>query len=271
MCSFAVPTFKEPMIALIDGDVLVYRVGFSSENQSEEQNCFNCDLLIQDLLKKVGADEYRVFLSDRLVNNFRYAVDPEYKANRKDAVKPRWYDSIRSFLIDQYSATVTVGEEADDVLGYTQLGTEKETIICSIDKDLYQIPGRHYNLARGEFINVSPVDGTRHFYKQLLIGDRVDNIRGVTGIGEVKASRLLNNVTDEQQMFEIVRALYSDDQRLLKNGKLLWIRRKPEELWTFPYEVGSEGVATDEGIEGGEADGGCIYYGEGEMGSNDLE
>lgn len=241
---------KENMIALIDGDVVVYRVGFASENQSEAQNCINAELVIQDILNATGADSYKVYLSDSLENNFRYHIDNNYKANRKNSPKPRHYDSLRLFLQHEFKAEYTRGQEADDALGISQCskGMEGKTIIASIDKDLLQIPGLHYNMVSGETREVTYDEGIRHFYKQLLTGDRVDNIFGVDRIGPVKAARALAGLRDEADLFGCVKCLYADDERLLRNGRLLWIRRVENELWEFPnVEEERTGVGSEEG------------------------
>jgi 5'-3' exonuclease len=227
------------MIALIDGDVVVYRVGFASENQTEAQNCMNADLVLEDVMKATEATSYRVFLSDKLVNNFRYAIDNNYKANRKDAPKPKFYDSLRLFLVQSWKAEYTPGQEADDALGIEQCkqlaGRSVDgSVICSIDKDLLQIAGRHYNLSTGTHTTVTSHEGLLHFYRQLLIGDRVDNITGVKGIGKVRAGQVIAPECTADEAFQRVRSLYSDDERLLRNGQLLWIRRKENELWEFP-------------------------------------
>jgi 5'-3' exonuclease len=256
------------MIALIDGDVVVYRVGFASDSQTEVQNCINCDLVMKDILNATQAESYKVFLSDSLVNNFRYAIDNNYKANRKNAPRPRWYDSLRLFLKNEYNAEITLGQEADDALGIeqtryrywamrdkyavkgTMLQKSPVSVICSIDKDLLQVPGEHYNITKGERTTVTPIDGIRSFYTQLLVGDTVDNIVGIRGIGPVKAGRLLDGLTEERDLFETVRRAYGDDHRLLKNGRLLWVRRVENELWGFP-NVEKERVGV-----GGEGDSG---------------
>lgn len=242
------------MIALIDGDILVYRVGFASENQTEAQNCMNTELVMEQILKDNETEDYKVFLSDKLENNFRFKIDPEYKANRKDARKPRWYKSIRQFLVDEFQAEYTTGQEADDALGIEQtlhntgdwnpLGIVP-TVICSIDKDLLQVPGNHYNITTREHQQVDYIEGLRNFYKQFLIGDRVDNIVGIDGLGVVKAGRLLDPLEDELSMFERVRLLYGDDERLLKNGQLLWVRRHEGEVWQFPMAVGGSDQVLD--------------------------
>jgi hypothetical protein len=115
--------------------------------------------------------------------------------------------------------------------------------ICSIDKDLKQIPGKHYNWRKDEFDIVSPVDGLRSFYRNLLIGDTADNIFGVDGIGKVKAGRIINDLDNEEDMFRAVQALYNNDARLLMNGQCMWLWRKEDDLWRFPpvTEIESEG------------------------------
>lgn len=111
-----------------------------------------------------------------------------------------------------------------------------QTIICSIDKDLRMIPGKHYNFVTGEFFEIEELEGLYNFYEQLLIGDRVDNIIGVNGIGAVRAPMYLRNCVDEEEMFTTVRNLYGDDKRLLQNGQVLWIRRQENQVWKFPNE-----------------------------------
>lgn len=107
-------------------------------------------------------------------------------------------------------------------------------VICSLDKDLKQIPGHHYNWRRDEFDFVEPIEGLRHFYRQLLTGDRTDNIFGIRGIGTVKSGRLIDNLNTEEDMFHVVQAMYADDQRLLMNGQCLYIMREEGRRWSFP-------------------------------------
>ncbi|MFI3218035.1 MAG: hypothetical protein QX189_02815, partial [Methylococcales bacterium] len=77
-------------------------------------------------------------------------------------------------------------------------------------------------------------DGLRHFYKQLLFGDRADNIFGVDKIGKVKAGRLIDPLNDEADMLTTVQDLYDSEERLLINGQCLWIWRKENDLWQLP-------------------------------------
>jgi DNA polymerase-1 len=211
------------LIALVDADLVVYRVAATCDTDEEgalEIALLRCDKLMQDICYATDSDNYRAFLTGR--NNFRKRINPEYKANRKDTVPPRYLQQCRDFLIQNWNAEVTEGCEADDALGMAQ---NNDTIICTLDKDLDMIPGLHYNWVRNEIYDINEVDALRNFYKQLLIGDRSDNIFGVAGIGKVKAARLIDPLEYEEDMYKVVRDLYNDDDRLCLNSECLWIWR----------------------------------------------
>lgn len=224
------------MLALVDGDIVAYRCAASSEKEEEWVAIARATECVDSIILSLGATAVEVWLSDSRENTFRRQLYPEYKANRTQP-SPQHLAAVKSFLSYKYGALVATGEEADDALGIRQTEENNEggaCTICSIDKDLLQIPGHHFNFVKQEFQTVDYIDGIRHFYKQLLIGDTADNVKGVYGIGKVKAGNLLDHVYHEQTMFDIVRNLYNDDERLLLNGRLLWIRRQKQELWGFP-------------------------------------
>lgn len=218
--------------ALIDADIVVFRAAAASENDSFNVACLRADDMMRKILTACDTDQYRAFLSGG--DNFRYKIDPSYKANRKDKVDPRWRDDLKEFLVLEWGAEVTDGIEADDALGIYQ---DETTCICSIDKDLLQIPGAHYNFVREEFQEVSELQGLQWFYQQMLIGDTSDNIIGVKGIGKVKAERAIATLEKEEEMYYTVRSLYKDDERFLRNGKLLHIMREENDIWQPAHQL----------------------------------
>lgn len=229
------------MIALIDGDIVAYRVGFSSEKEGVQIALHRVDTTVQTILAANEAKEYELYMSDSL-NNFRLKLWPKYKANRKGKSKPRWLEHIKEHLFASWNAKLARGQEADDALGIRQVQLHNATldpdssVICSNDKDLLQIEGLHYNIATGLKVRQSSWWGLNWFYQQLLIGDVADNITGVRGVGKVWAERLLAPAKSEEELFKIVRDLYRDDERLLLNGRLLKIRTRQEEIWEFPKQ-----------------------------------
>lgn len=217
------------MIALIDADIVAYRVSAASEDTDENICILRCDKLMQDILYLTDASEYKAFLSGK--GNFRYELYPEYKANRKDTIDPKYRQLCKDFLIKEWNAITVDGHEADDALGYSQT---QDTIICSIDKDLLQIPGAHFNWVKNIHSEQTYLEGMRHFYEQLLKGDATDNIPGLQGIGEKKAKKHLQFCETEEEMYETCRGLYKDDDLMHLYGKLLWIWRKEGDIWQPP-------------------------------------
>jgi 5'-3' exonuclease len=228
------------MTALIDADIVAYRCAASAEGDPHEIALLRVDKLMMDILEK--EDNHISFLSGE--NNFRYEINPQYKANRKDRVDPRWLDICRGYLIDEYKAIVVNGIEADDALGIHQ---KEETVIYSIDKDLLMIPGHHYNFVKKEYREVSELDGFKAFYRQMLIGDSADNIFGVPKIGKVKAAKIIDSCTSENEMREKVYDLYYNpleenwQERYRINADCLWIMRKEGERFSSYYENNNSG------------------------------
>lgn len=226
------------MICLIDGDIVAFRAAASCEKklpsgeiqyEPEYVAHFRTDETLRKILDATRADSYRIFVSG--CRNFRKDLSPGYKANRKDKILPKWRESCNEFLITEWKGTVTDGIEADDALGIMQTNLDGNSVICSIDKDLKQISGMHYNWVKDEWDEVSELQGIHNFYKQLLIGDTVDNIFGIDGIGPKKAAKIIEPLFDETEMLYRVRKLYKNDDRLIMNGKLLWILKEERGVW----------------------------------------
>lgn len=236
--------------ALIDGDIVSYASAASCEKRKDgelvsldpvEIALLRADQFMRNILEATGSSEYRNFLSGS--NNFRFDIYPAYKAGRPPS--PEHRQACMEFLVREWGAEVTDGHEADDAMGIAQ---HDSTVVCSIDKDLDMIPGYHYSwpimrlgevVREGRIYEVSAIEGLKSFYRSLLIGDRVDNIIGVVGIGKVKAAQRIDLLETEEEMFQVVRDLYADDDRLLMNGRCLWILRKEGAVWEFPGSVSS--------------------------------
>src|ERR1700693_4301387 len=134
-------------VAVIDGDLIAYRAAAScKEDDSQDIACIRAERTIRDILEQTSSPDYWLYLSG--LSNFRYDLYPEYKANRKDIKRPQWLQTVREFLVIEWQADVTDGYEADDAIGIKSKELELlpiNPVICSLDKDLLQIAGVHYN------------------------------------------------------------------------------------------------------------------------------
>ena len=225
------------MELLIDGDVIVYRIGFATQHKDEDGEVVadplayalhSVKVYINGMIKKTKASKSRLFLTGK--GNFRLTVDSEYKANRKDTAKPIHYQAIRDYMVKHLGAEVIEGIEADDKLALCQT---EDTMIATIDKDLLMVAGKHYNFVTGVYRDVTQEEGNRWFYTQMLIGDKVDNIIGLKGIGPVKAEKILS---ESENWLLTLESKYKDYfgeakekgevgwyQRLVQNQELLWM------------------------------------------------
>ena len=181
---------------------------------------------------RLKCDDYRAWITGKTNFRFEVATTVPYKGNRKDAPKPKHYDALRKHLM-KLGAKMSDGEEADDSVGIAS--TEGNYWIVHVDKDLDQLPGWHYNPVKDEEYYVTEFEGLYSFYKQILTGDRVDNIEGIRGIGPVKADKILKDCTTEEELYAAcIKAYDGNTDRVLENGKLLWLRRKPNQMWQPP-------------------------------------
>lgn len=215
-------------IALIDADLVAFRCAATvQEYEPVDVAIYRVDVLMRQILEATESEQYKSFLTGR--GNFRKVINTEYKANRKDKEPPHYLQDCREYLINEWNAVVSNGIEADDLLGIEQTD---ETVVCSLDKDLLMIPGVHFNWNKLEYTHVDQVIGLRTFYKQMLIGDRSDNIFGVDKIGPVKAAKFIDHLETEQEMFDTVLGLYDDQySRFIMNAQCLWIMQNEGETW----------------------------------------
>lgn len=223
------------MKALVDADILVYRFGFASEGDPAEFALARLSEFLDNLYVNLPVDEVEGYLTGR--NNFRndVAVTAPYKGNRK-ADKPYHFGLLREYMQKSWGFTEVDGIEADDKLGIEAYKYDpEETIIVSIDKDLDMIRGNHYNFVKEEQYFITEEEGIRNFYLQMLTGDKVDNIIGLTGIGPVKSKKMLADCKTEKEMYDVVLAAYDNNlDRVIENGRLLWILREEGQVWQPP-------------------------------------
>ena len=221
-------TSKRPTLAIIDADIICYRVGFASEDVSEEVCLARVTHLVNEIVyQDLKCDDYKAYITGK--GNYRneLAVTEPYKGNRKDAKRPQHYDAIRKHL-QRLGAELVEGSEADDAVATE--ATKTGGWIVSIDKDLDQVAGWHYNFVKHEEYYVTEEEGLRNLFTQVLTGDRTDNIIGLKGIGPKKAEKLLQDCKTEREYYDACLKAYDGNQlRVDENLNLLWLRREPNQ------------------------------------------
>ncbi len=160
-------------------------------------------------LRKQYPDSLFAVVFDAKGGTFRDAMFAEYKANR-----PSMPDDLR-LQVEPLHASVRAlgypllcveGVEADDVIGTlarSGAAAGRPVIISTGDKDMAQLVDGHVTLVNtmtGSVLDVAGVHekfgvGPEHIIDFLaLMGDKVDNIPGVPGVGEKTAVGLLTGI-----------------------------------------------------------------------------
>lgn len=189
--------------------------------------------------------------------NFRekLATIKPYKGNRDSLHKPVHYQAIRDYLHDRFGALVIHGREADDevsIRSWEQWRAKRKFCLATIDKDLDQVPGLHYDYRQHVFYDIDEESAEQMFWRQALSGDVIDNIGGCYKVGAVKAEKLVaawyKDGMSQQDIWSEVVALYemsrklpgcpyevmSGEEAALENARLVYMQRAVGELWNPP-------------------------------------
>ena len=208
---------KSPLVYLIDGHVYIFRAYFSIPEMPGPNGVHTgaaygyANTLIK--LLRFEQPSHIAVTFDYALGSFRNKIDPLYKANRVEAppdLEPQFAfcQSITKALGIPFFTKKNF--EADDILGtLTQhlLKRRARVVILTADKDLTQLvteDGRvtWRDIAREIRLDA---DGVRKKFgvspHQIpdylgLVGDNVDNLPGVPGVGPKGASALLSAFPD---------------------------------------------------------------------------
>ena len=259
------------MHALIDADILRYEVGFASEvgwKNGDLPPFEYVEEMLHNRLDRIvhgaGATSSTLFLSEGPTFREAIATVKPYKGTRRH-VKPWHFNNLTVYMRDVLGAEIVVAIEADDAMSVRQCtaiwnrsiyhensgNKVDETIICTRDKDLRQVPGWHYGWEMGAQPEFGPMlvtkeggglslnkkrseikgTGLPFFYAQVLQGDTADNIPGLPGCGAVRTHDLLEDCT-LGAMLDMVKNEYEREygseweEWLLEQGQLCWMSRR---------------------------------------------
>lgn len=228
-------------IALIDADSLIYLIAWNFRPKEEDDALLDSDeektprVIAQvdqeviSILQAVNATHYIGALGHPTVKCFRQdaAKFKEYKGNRKEEpeIFKKWKPIIKDRLFNHWGFIAVPGLEADDVvvlaaLEYHRIGRDKcgdegeyyHPVICSIDKDLRQVPGDFYDYKKLDYAHISPEQARWLFWYQMIVGDSGDGVAGLPRKGDKAAHAALDELMllpdFEQRMEQKVWSMY---------------------------------------------------------------
>ncbi|MEM9835643.1 MAG: DNA polymerase I [Bacteroidota bacterium] len=243
---------EDKKLFLLDGHALVYRAHFAFINRPLiNSKGVNTSAMtgftrtLWDLMKK-QKPTHLACVFDPKGPTFRNEIAPDYKANREEQPEditiafPYIHQILAAFripviIIDNY--------EADDVIGTLAKQAAKEgytTYMVTPDKDYGQLveekifmykPSRMGNGV--EILGVKEICEKWDIQHPLqvidllgLMGDKVDNIPGVPGIGPKTAAKFINQYGSMENLLEHVDEIKGKNQERLKTFREQAIQSK---------------------------------------------
>lgn len=213
----------------------------------ECKNAFDrVDTMVNSWVRGAGCDACRIFMT-KSDSNFRVnlAFSQPYKGQRTKE-KPAFFYEMREYLMSKHKAILADGMEADDLMSIHQWEAAHSfchengcdiwsvdhrafanTVIVSGDKDLMIVPGWHLTPSKEMEVKwVEPLghlelrlkpngtvkdlkgSGLKFFYAQMIVGDTIDNYKGLPGKGPKYAYDLLSRCKDERSLYVAVLGAY---------------------------------------------------------------
>lgn len=207
-------------LVLVDGSSYLYRAYHAlpplATSGGQPTGAVKGVLNMLRSLRKDYPDSVIAVVFDAKGPTFRDAMFEEYKAQR-----PPMPDDLRSQIEPLHQAVLASGfpllcvegVEADDVIGTLALqggGNGQHVVISTGDKDMAQLVTERVTLVNTMFKSTTDIAAVHEKYgigPELIIdflalmGDKVDNIPGVPGVGEKTATGLLQGLGDMDQIY----------------------------------------------------------------------
>ncbi|MBI4323356.1 MAG: DNA polymerase I [Candidatus Omnitrophica bacterium] len=222
-----------PQAFLIDGTAFCYRAFYAirvlSASDGRPTNAVYGFAMMLGALRKAKQPAYLAVAFDAGKPTFRHERFPDYKIQRKPmpdpliAQLPLVKELLAAYRIPVFQLE---GYEAEDLLATLarRIAAACEVLLVTGDKDALQLVGPrikvynphkdHVVLDAGAVQARYGVPPERMVDLMALMGDAIDNIPGVPGIGEKTASELLRQFGSVEGVYEHLDDLKSASQRV---------------------------------------------------------
>lgn len=208
---------------LIDASIYVFRAWFSLPDSltgasGQPVNAvYGFMRFLVELLERTSADHIAVTFDESLTTSFRNQLYPEYKANRESppAELKAQFEACRRFAESAGCACFSHNQfEADDLIATIAARMRAEgyrNFVVTADKDLAQVltgDDIWWDYHRDNSMGLDEVkarfgvsvEQLRDYFG--LVGDAVDNIPGVPGVGPKTATKLLRLFKDLEGVYD---------------------------------------------------------------------
>jgi 5'-3' exonuclease len=193
-------------ISLIDADYLKYLVADDMYKRITKEKLAHSKSALHEIIdSRLACEVFNLYKAKSYVFCFsapskkvfrnHIAQEKKYKGNREGREDKTFYLDkyddmayVFTYIQQRYQVLYFDDLEADDIVSMLQ--TEDKTFICSIDKDLKQVPGFHFDKKTRTLNYTSEEEGFNLLIRQTLKGDSGDNIPGLFGCGEKRIEEI---------------------------------------------------------------------------------
>ncbi|PWK11219.1 5'-3' exonuclease [Tumebacillus permanentifrigoris] len=237
-------------LLLIDGNHIMYSVLFRHIAKAKKRGDYEeaTDRIVQKAAQQFTVTmrklvrrfkpSHMIVIFDNDGQNFRHRLSPIYKANRKE--RPKEVHPLKQAIYSRFREEgipylYAQDYEGDDLLGTIATRAEaarsfRRIILCSGDMDLAQLITQKtqlYQINSGVFTGswvthknvkeIVQVDPKKLPEIKALLGDRTDNIKGISGLRRPNALRVLETYPDLAEFLDSPKAKNKTEQLILSH------------------------------------------------------
>jgi len=267
------PIYDPRVIYLIDASVYVFRAYYSMPPDMTDRDgnpahaTFGFARFLGDLVERAQPRYMAVAFDESLSTSFRNQIYPAYKANRDPPPEDLklQFERCREFCHHAGIPAFSHAEyEADDIVGTLKTRARREGLPATLvtrDKDFAQL------IQEGD-IYWDYTDNAQYRYHQIedrfgvaperfadflaLMGDSVDNIKGVPGVGPKTAAALMKEFASLEEIYDNldkiaaipVRGAGKLAAKLVEHREAAFLARRLTEIaCNMPLEIGRAELA----------------------------
>jgi 5'-3' exonuclease len=256
------------VIYLIDASVYVFRAYYSMPPDMADCDghpahaTFGFARFLGDLIERAKPQYIAVAFDESLTTSFRNQIYPAYKANREPPPADLKLQFMRCREFCEHAGIPAFSHalyEADDIVGTLMARCRREGLPATLvtrDKDFAQ-------LIRETDVYWDYTDNAHYRYHQIedrfgvaperfadflaLMGDSVDNIKGVPGVGEKTAAALMKEFASLEEIYDNldkvceikVRGASKLAAKLIEHREAAFLARRLTEIaCDMPLEIG---------------------------------
>ena len=250
-------------LLIVDGNNLLFQMfyGMPSKIYNKSGQTIHATIgfvsAMQRLIKLVDSS-FVVVVFDGDVNQERIDEYKDYKANRvnnwdelpNDEVPFNEEENIIKCLnFMGIKVLKSINMEADDLIASLTLSNfeDYKIYISSNDSDFYQLINDNVSIIKykgknskiidkNEFYNIFNFDSSKYVFYKSLVGDSADNIIGISGIGKVRATKIVSCCDSFEKLLEkknellpkkIASSLEDEMNKFFTNKKIITLTQSP--------------------------------------------